>query len=571
MSLVLVGFTGVVTNAVVTATPASATTGTDDYPNTAPKYLATAAQDSVVDPWGFYNRECVSFVAWRLNNDNGMAFTNNMSANGVKGHFGVASEWKQNAINLFGDSAFSGTPAIGSVAWWDANHGDAGSMGHVAYVDSVNANGSINIEQYNTYHNVGGYWAETIATTSKNWPSGFLHLKDGVATPPPPPGIPTSATSSSDDSEYSGDFNGDGYSDIATLSQLADGGIGVHLLHGGSGATMFSTVVSARSLYGSAPPPGQSGGFNWNQIKVVAGRFNSDTYADLAILHQTADGGFHLYVLYGGPTGTEFTAMSDPMSFPASDGWNWANAKVVSGDFKGNGFDDIAIAEKRADGGADIHVLYGGAGTDMFSYNNALPVARSLPGPGWQWSHMKLAAGLFNADSFADLVVFYQASDGGVNVHILYGANDSSAFSIEQDVRDLPGTAGWDWTKMKLAAGLFNSDPYADLAILHQTSAGGIDIHVLYGGAGTSIFSNTTTIAQHLLASDGWVWTQTMITSGLFNADSESDLALLTQLADGGIGIHVAYGGVGTPFQTVNPVTTLPGSQGWSWTATKFG
>src|SRR5258708_37273435 len=151
---------------------------------------------------------------------------------------------------------------------------------------------------------------------------------------------------------------------------------------------------------------------------------------------------------------------------------------------------------------------------------------------------MKRAAGLFNADVFADLVVFYQASDGGVNVHILYGAGDSSAFSIEQDVRDLPFSAGWDWTKIKLAAGLFNSDPYADLALLYQASNGGVDIHVLYGGAGTSIFSNPTTIAQHLLNSDGWVWSQTIATTGLFNADSESDLALLTQLADGGIGIH---------------------------------
>jgi surface antigen len=49
----------------VVAGAASATAGVDDYPAN----LKSAAQDSLVDPWGFYNRECTSFVAWRLNND----------------------------------------------------------------------------------------------------------------------------------------------------------------------------------------------------------------------------------------------------------------------------------------------------------------------------------------------------------------------------------------------------------------------------------------------------------------------------------------------------------------------
>jgi hypothetical protein len=51
--------------------PASATIGTNDYPykNDSP---------SQTNPWGFYKRECVSFVAWRMNNDNGVAFTNYM-------------------------------------------------------------------------------------------------------------------------------------------------------------------------------------------------------------------------------------------------------------------------------------------------------------------------------------------------------------------------------------------------------------------------------------------------------------------------------------------------------------
>ena len=39
--------------------PVSAASGVDDYP----ARLKNAPQDSLVDPWRFYNRECTSFVA----------------------------------------------------------------------------------------------------------------------------------------------------------------------------------------------------------------------------------------------------------------------------------------------------------------------------------------------------------------------------------------------------------------------------------------------------------------------------------------------------------------------------
>ena len=161
-----------------------ATIGTDDYPTN----LKAADPDTVVDPWGFYNRECVSFVAWRLNNDNGMAFSNNMSVNKVAGHFGFAYQWKDNAVKLFGASVYDGTPTIGSVAWWGVS--DYTPSGHVAYVDSIAYNGdgsvsSINIEQYNA---LGSHaWsAQTLKSSDAHYPNGFLHLGSAPSTTPPP-------------------------------------------------------------------------------------------------------------------------------------------------------------------------------------------------------------------------------------------------------------------------------------------------------------------------------------------------------------------------------------------------
>jgi surface antigen len=119
-------------------------TPTNDYPSN----LASAPKDSVVDPWGFYNRECVSFVAWRMNRDGGAGtFTNGMRG----GHWGNADEWAQNAQRL--GIAVNTTPTVGSVAQWDANEQSqgftAGSAGHVAYVYAVNGDGTVDVEEYN--------------------------------------------------------------------------------------------------------------------------------------------------------------------------------------------------------------------------------------------------------------------------------------------------------------------------------------------------------------------------------------------------------------------------------------
>jgi surface antigen len=143
----------------------SAASGVDDYPSR----LRNAAQDSLVDPWLFYNRECTSFVAWRLNSENQVAFDNYWQGE----HWGNASNWRNAA--LAAGVPVDNNPTRGAVAWWRA--GSAGSSrGHVAWVQTV-GDGAITIEEYNYLH-AGRYDTRTISSSSSLWPSGFLHVKD---------------------------------------------------------------------------------------------------------------------------------------------------------------------------------------------------------------------------------------------------------------------------------------------------------------------------------------------------------------------------------------------------------
>ena len=154
--------------------PAQATVGTNDYP----AYLASAAKDSLVDPWNFYNRECTSFVAWRLNHDEGIPFTNHYKG----AAFGNAYQWAGAAESV--GIPVNGTPTPGSVAVYPASLPGSGGFGHVAYVDSVNNSaGTVTVEEYN-FNVVGGYDQRIQAIDALG--VQYIHF----TTPPPPPPPP---------------------------------------------------------------------------------------------------------------------------------------------------------------------------------------------------------------------------------------------------------------------------------------------------------------------------------------------------------------------------------------------
>ena len=145
---------------VVTAPAANAAVLGDDYPAN----LKAAAKDALVDPWNFYNRECTSFVAWRLNNTNGVGFHNYYLGQ----HWGNADHWGSAATAA--GIAVNSTPAVGAVAWY--------ADGHVAWVAEVNGS-NITIEEYN-YAYTGTYHSRVVSTSSV---SGFIHVKDLPTTP----------------------------------------------------------------------------------------------------------------------------------------------------------------------------------------------------------------------------------------------------------------------------------------------------------------------------------------------------------------------------------------------------
>ncbi|MBB4683290.1 CHAP domain-containing protein [Amycolatopsis jiangsuensis] len=98
--------------------------------DTYPSKWRDIPQDSVVDDWNMYNRECVSWAAFNI-------AEHGESAN----NYGDAKYWDDNA----GQNGYQvdSNPTPGSIA-----QTDAGTYGHVAIVDSVHGD-TATVEDYN--------------------------------------------------------------------------------------------------------------------------------------------------------------------------------------------------------------------------------------------------------------------------------------------------------------------------------------------------------------------------------------------------------------------------------------
>jgi len=104
-----------------------------------PSAWAYAPQDSMIDDWGMYNRECVSYTAFRVHQD----FLAGRDSHDMPwwGGVGNANQWDDNARAAGIPVDYNPTP--GSIAI-----SNAGTWGHAMYVEAVNGD-EIYVQQYN--------------------------------------------------------------------------------------------------------------------------------------------------------------------------------------------------------------------------------------------------------------------------------------------------------------------------------------------------------------------------------------------------------------------------------------
>ncbi|HTH71963.1 MAG TPA: CHAP domain-containing protein [Candidatus Pristimantibacillus sp.] len=108
-----------------------------------PSVWANAAQDTMIDSWGMYNRECVSYAAYMVHQDY-LSGKNDRDMPWWGGR-GNANQWDDNARAA--GIPVNSTPTPGSIAI--SNGGFYGHAMYVAAVGTINGQQAIYVQQFN--------------------------------------------------------------------------------------------------------------------------------------------------------------------------------------------------------------------------------------------------------------------------------------------------------------------------------------------------------------------------------------------------------------------------------------
>lgn len=237
-----------------------------------------------------------------------------------------------------------------------------------------------------------------------------------------------------------GDFNGDGYADIAigcpsktVLSEYFAGSVTVFL--GARTGLGIRATVTQNLINGSANEARDSFG-----ASLASGDFNGDGYDDLAIGIPEEDYGSNINVgavavipgtLYGLNYGASKTwTADDPILHGSREAYDFFGQSLASGNFNGDAYEDLVIGVPREDIGSiedagEVQVIYGsasGLSADVHSSQDFDQNAAGVPdtseaGDFFGWS---LATGRMNNDGYDDLLI-------GIPYEDVEGTNDSGA------------------------------------------------------------------------------------------------------------------------------------------------
>lgn len=202
-----------------------------------------------------------------------------------------------------------------------------------------------------------------------------------------------------------GDFNGDGFDDLAALYNV-NGLSRVYVWRGGfTGFTKMTSneiplIISSEYAIG----------------KVTAGDYNGDGKDDIAAFVNTGKESVGLYLWLG--TSTTLSYQGSVWSESrAQEGFFDYKDSIVTGDFNNDGYDDIALLTCRLYmTHIDIYVWYGSNSGLQNSTCVAVYVDHNM-----ELTVAPLLVGDFNGDGYDDLAAVYDYTNDDLSIFVWYG------------------------------------------------------------------------------------------------------------------------------------------------------
>ncbi|MFH8224621.1 FG-GAP-like repeat-containing protein [Streptomyces sp. NPDC018057] len=315
------------------------------------------------------------------------------------------------------------------------------------------------------------------------------------------------------------DYNNDGRSDIGVWYDYADGHSATHTFLTNTDGTFQKPFVSYQSVAGNWPK---------QSTKTCTGDFNGDGIGDVAVLRSyDSNHTIRLFTALGKPDGTLGTASPSWTSQP--NNWSLQHMILQAGDFNGDGRDDLMAWYDYADGHDTLFTFT----TDVRGgFNVPFPSLNLLAGV-WETSRSKFVTGDFDGDGRDDLGALYGYADGSLKMHTLRttptGGFTASVVSWGSTI------ARWgDWHRTYVHPGDFNGDGIDDVTAWYDYADGHDALHTLIS-TGTRGGEFATPTQGWESAAGNWSYSQMKIVTGDYDGDGRDDLGAVYGYADGSV------------------------------------
>ncbi len=347
------------------------------------------------------------------------------------------------------------------------------------------------------------------------------------------------------DRVVTGDFDGNQPSgikdDVAVFFDYGSGKARIHV---------FLSTGSGLAYQGDGGWWATGGGYSLAYVagRMAAGDFNADGRDDIAVFFDYGSGKARIHVFLS--TGSSLTYQGDNGWWATGSGYSltYVGDRMVTGDFNGDGRDDIAVMFDYGGANARIHVFLSNGTSFVYQGDS-----------GWwaRGSYLmssvlgRMVAGDFDGNGRDDIATLYDYTAGMARIHVFLSTGSSFTYQ---------GNNGWWRTESgyslasvadRMIASDFDADGRDDVAVFFDYGSGKARIHVFLSTGSSLTYQGDNgwwaTGSGYSLAYVG-----DRMVPGDFNADGADDVAVFFDYGSGKARIHVFLSaGVGRAFLPV--------------------
>ncbi|MFD7263734.1 trypsin-like serine protease [Streptomyces sp. NPDC059874] len=254
------------------------------------------------------------------------------------------------------------------------------------------------------------------------------------------------------------------------------------LWQSGTAAVRGSLVLQERGNLVVRDYPGNT---VWTTGTAVRNDFDGSGRSDMVDWYDYSDGHDALHLF----TGTDTGALATPRTAFATtaDNWEASLMKRASGDYNGDGITDVGVLYGYTDGSVKLWTFLGRKDGSF-----AAPISSwSVPAGNWSFSQVRLHSGDFDGNGRDDLVAWYDHSDGHDVFYVLKGNRDATLAAPQLALNAKAGDL--NAAEMKIVVADYNGDGRDDLAAMYGYANGDDKMFTWPALAGGTLASTATT------------------------------------------------------------------------------